>query len=686
MISTSAPLSPRGWLALGLGLVSGQAVAGEAHLPPVTVTDELAPVSSRGPGPGWARATDRAGASRTSIGREALDRRGPDRVEQLTGAMPGAHTGRAHGGLSTAVTLRGFDITTPYWNGLPDIDRLFVRDPYTIERVEVLSGPDAILEGVTSPGGSIRYRGKRPQFRSAHEVGVEAGHPDHLRVTADTTGPLGERLAYRVTIAGQDGERRPARLTTEWLHGLAGLTWRYGAHGEVRLEHEYQRNRRPYDMGTVWLEDGPVYDTPLHSPEQESDRQYQRSALYWAHRLTDRWRISARAAHSEVEREELLMGFFIRGEEVPAPAALSGYAADLEDDYAQKDGRLEIDYVDQSGDIGQRWTFGVDIQRKDIDFESAQSVGAYALDPKDPEFPAAGTLDWPSSLERFEHEERARRGAYIASRVELKDRWQVTSGVRYNDYEIRNADEDDPELTDAAQDRALTWQAGVRLDIASRSQVYINGGTGIRPNEGVDRNEDYLPSRESRMAEAGWRLSPGEQQQVRVALYHLEEVNLPQEDEDFPEEDYLVPAGEVEAQGIEGRYDLDTAAWRLAPNIAFQRTRNGGGEDPAQEGNDLVGVPRYLAGLRLAHDLGAYTPLRLTMWYAGEYVGGWYLDEANDYKTDPYAIHNLGATYRWQGGTRLDLRVRNATDERYLAGPRFQGERREIRLGLRYRF
>lgn len=139
-------------------------------------------------------------------------------------------------------------------------------------------------------------------------------------------------------------------------------------------------------------------------------------------------------------------------------------------------------------------------------------------------------------------------------------------------------------------------------------------------------------------------------------------------------------------EGVEARYRLQTDAWQVVPNVTIQRGRNYDEGEPQQRGNHLEGVPRHLAGLELRHDLGAYTALPLSLWYCGEYVGGWYLDDANEYRTDAYTVHSLGGTLEGSQGARLDLRVTNATDERYLAAPRVQGERREVRVALSQRF
>ena len=678
---------------LALMLAAGHAAAAEdepvpqQRLAPLTIIGDAEREPPRGPGAERAPVTDPAGATRTVIDADELERRRPDRIEELTGRMPGAHTGREHGGLSTAVTLRGFDATTPSWNGLPDIDRLFVRDPYTVERVEVRSGPDGILEGVTAPGGSIRYHGKRPEYRAAHEVGVEAGYPDHRRVTADSTGPIGEDLAYRLVLAGQDGESRPAELETERVHGLAGLAWRYVEDGELRVEHEFQRNRRPYDFGTIYQEDGAVYDRVFHSPEQDSDRRYRRSAVYWDQELTGRLSAAASLAHAEVEREDLLVGFStLPGESVPAPDELPGYAAQVDDDYNQTDARVQLDYTRADDRVQQRWVVGLDGQSREIDLERRQSYWTetgwtYLVDPEDPQASfrsiSPENLDYEDFHDR--PEEQALWGGYVATRLETEDRWQITAGARHNAFHLQEGDEEAPELETSAREQEVTWQAGIEVPVTERSEGILNAARGVTVNPSVGCDGRRLPLLESDLYEVGWRWSPSDRSRLQAKLFAVEQENVGRTDPECPH-DASIPVGEREVEGGELRYRWYGAAWELDLNGTVQRSSSYGDDD--HDGNHFEGVPRHLAGLSVRHDLGAYTPLPLELWYAGEYVGGWYLDAANEHRTDGYAVHDLGAAYRWEDGTRLDLRVRNAADERYLAAPRVQGERREVRLGL----
>ena len=666
---------------MGWGVMAPWLAVAEQSLPPVTVTaDPLASWTAPAVGHGGA-GSDRVGASRTVIDQEQLTTRSPQRLEELSGRIPGAHVGRAHGGLGTALTLRGFDTTVPQWNGLRDIDRLFVRDPYTVDQIEIVRGPDAVLEGVTAPGGAVRYRGRRPQHRSAHEVGLEAGYPDHRRVTADSTGGLGEDWAYRLTFAGQDGESRPAELSTERVHGLAGLAWAYHPDGELRLEYEAQRNRRPFDFGTAVVDGvGPVLDTPLHSPEQESDRRYRRAALYWEHVWDGGWRLTARAARAEVEREDFLLGFVSGG--VPADEPMAGWGYDVEDDYTQHDARIQVEYDGAVAGQPLRSVIGVDRQQDETDM-ARDSLSGFQIDPLEPDFTG---ID-PADLNRQDssvREERKQHGVYFAQHAEIGAAWEAGFGLRYNTYEIRREDRHNPVFGVVAEDSGWTGQLGLRARVTDRAALHWSLGRGFQPNEGTDRHGDYLPSRESRIVEAGWTYRPEQRQQVAVSVFHLAQTNLPREDRSTPDPEDLTAAGEKRVTGLELRHQWGSAAWRVEPHATVQRSRRY--DDPEYRNHHFEGIPEHLAGVELEHNFGAYTPLALRLWYSGQYVGGWYLDDANQYRTDAYVLHELGAVYELTEDSRWDLRVLNATDERYLAAPRVQGERRQIRVGLTQRF
>ncbi|MFP4146321.1 MAG: TonB-dependent receptor domain-containing protein [Halorhodospira sp.] len=464
------------------------------------------------------------------------------------------------------------------------------------------------------------------------------------------------------------------------------MAWRYHD-GELRFEHGYQRNRKPFDMGTVWLAEGPRYDTPLHSPEQDSDRRYHRSALYWDHQLTERLALAASAAYAEVTREDLLIGF--APPEVPAASPLTGAAYEITDDYSQVDGRVQLDYQAPFEGGEQRWIAGADFQRREIDM-ARTSYGGYELDPRAPDFSEI-SLSALDSVDSSETEKERRRGLYLAHRTELDGALRWSAGLRHNSFEIdRSRALYAMERQRVAEDDDLSWQGSVELPVSDHSRLALGMTTAFRPNEGRDRHGDFLPARESRMLEATWRLRPRSGHQLALTGYEQEEQHLPVVDEAHSpdgwvadEEQVYKAVDRVEVTGGEVRYRLQEAAWRLDAHATLQRSRSYEGEE--HQGHHFVGVPRRLAGLSLQHDLGAYAGLPLQLWYSGEYVGGWYLDEANEYRTEAYTLHHVGATYRWDEESRLELRVRNLTDERYLAAasaPAIQGERRRIRLGL----
>ena len=688
-------------LAGAVGLFSMAASADEGELTTIRIEggqwlDTDSPFEPEAP-----RATDPAPGSRAVVEAETLEETGTDRVEALTGHLPGAHAGREQGGLGTSVTMRGFAVTRPVKDGLPDIERLFVRDLHTVERVELLSGPDAILTGVASPGGVIRYTGKRPEFDAARTVGIEAGAPDHRRLTLDSTGPLGERVAYRAVAATQDGETDPGELRDRRDHAQVGLTWLYSDHGELFLEHEYQRNQKPYDMGTIITDDGPRYDTIYHSPDQYSDRRYERTALELTHELGSRWQVRASAAHAEVERDEFLFGFSSGGE-LPAPDPLDVYAAAIEDTYTQDDARLEVTHRVTGRDGVHTTVLGADYQERVIDFEREPGFcsqllldwdlcTSQLLATEDPDFDSID-LDALYTWEQVRPEETRNEGVYLAHRSEVGGSWRITAGVRHNTYEQSSAGTAEADLETDSEGSDTTWQAGSTVRAGEHLEHFGSIGTTVQPNSGRDRHGDLLPNREATQAEFGMRVFPDPRQRWEF-LYFLTDVTNVARPDDGCDADCLAEVGEqmvytvdgrLEVRGLETRYDLAAGGWRLHLNYGIQRSRVAD-DGTEQEGKQFRGIPEYTGGSRLAREWerGGDTA---RLWWATEYVGSRYVDGDNEFSVPSYLRHDLGATYRWGDGTRLHLAIRNATDERYIRAPNVQGSRRALRLGMNKEF
>jgi catecholate siderophore receptor len=101
--------------------------------------------------------------------------------------------------------IRGFSARTDmFLDGMRDIG-MYYRDPWNLEDVQVLEGPDGILFGRGSTGGVIEQTSKTPQLDAFTAARVSAGTNDLERATVDMNEPidgLGMPAAFRIDAMG----------------------------------------------------------------------------------------------------------------------------------------------------------------------------------------------------------------------------------------------------------------------------------------------------------------------------------------------------------------------------------------------------------------------------------------------------------------------------------------------------
>jgi iron complex outermembrane receptor protein len=78
----------------------------------------------------------------------------------------------------------------------------FPFDTWNVERIEVLRGPASVLYGDGAIGGIVNIVTKKPLFTPLNVVRVGGGSDGVARLALDSTGPIGEAVAYRLNVSG----------------------------------------------------------------------------------------------------------------------------------------------------------------------------------------------------------------------------------------------------------------------------------------------------------------------------------------------------------------------------------------------------------------------------------------------------------------------------------------------------
>src|SRR5690606_17055236 len=110
-----------------------------------------------------------------------------------------------------SVLVRGSEPST-FIDGLRQTNGYYTSaarpDPYTLERIDVLRGPSAMMYGQGSTAGVLNLVSKRPLDTFQGEVGVQIGNFGRKQLQADVTGPLTEdgQWLYRVVAVARDSD------------------------------------------------------------------------------------------------------------------------------------------------------------------------------------------------------------------------------------------------------------------------------------------------------------------------------------------------------------------------------------------------------------------------------------------------------------------------------------------------
>ncbi|MCW5667911.1 MAG: TonB-dependent siderophore receptor [Piscinibacter sp.] len=678
------------------------ASAPEATLPAVRVRASAERESPTGPVSGY-RATRNLGANKTDtpiaetpaavtvITRDQMIDQGATNLQDALNYAAGVRSD-AYGldSRTDSVRIRG-GYPDEYLDGLRKLFNWYTSngrtEPFTLERIEVLRGPSALLYGQGSTGGVLNMVSKRPQAEAAGEVGLQLGSWQRRQLQADLTGPLtadGQWL-YRLVAVARQADTQVDFVPDDRRVFAPSLTWRPSAATSLTLQGLVQRDRTgstsqffPWE-GMVSPNPNGTLPTNRFIGEPGWDRyDTDRESFGWLfeHRLDEAWtlRQNLRWSRNEVDYRSLY------GDSFSLPGSWAGdpVGKRLFGRYAYADlNKVRLLATDQhvegrlvTGAVRHTLLAGLDAVRFTQNGRTGFDAPVYAggtvplIDAYDPVY---GGFTPPEMFDKGESGQR-HVGLYLQDQMTLGERWIVVAGLRHD----RATSEPAPGTQEKTS--ATSKRLGLMHRWGNGWAPYLSYSESFTPVANIGaRSFDPLRGRQW---EAGVKYEPpgGDALAFSALVYDLKEKNGVVE----VTPNVYAQLDETWARGVE----LETSG-RLGAAIDLLASYQYTELDP-----QLENTPRHQASVWAKW---RFTLAGLPGFSAG---AGWrflsaYADGA---APEVPAVNLLDLMFAWESAHwRAALNVNNATDKVYVSnclarGDCWWGARRNAVASLTYRW
>jgi catecholate siderophore receptor len=584
--------------------------------------------------------------------------------------VPGVSMGQGEGHRD-APTIRGNSSTADFFvDGIRD-DAQYYRDFYNVERVEALTGSNAMTFGRGGGGGVINRVTKQAQWERSSEYSIEGGSHEHTRGTVDRGGLVGANAAFRVNSMYQksSGFRDAFGLTRFGVSPSAAL--RLGHRTTLRLNGEYFEDERRVDRGMPSFQGRPA-PAPLQvffgNPDSSrAELQVGTAGATLEQQLGDRASLRTHVRLTAYDKfyQNVLPGAVSGG---GTQVTLSGYSNDTqrENYFAQSEATLGFPAIA----MPQTLLIGAEIGRQDTD--NFRQTGYFNDATTSVTVPfEAPTVTTPVTFRQSATDANNNTIANVVSMYAQDQLWltaklQATVGVRLDRFALDFTDHRSATRL-ARTDNLFSPRAGLVFKPVAPVSLYGSYGIAHLPASG-DQFSGLTPTTQTLEPERFANREVGAKWEVRrdllvaVAGYELLRTNSAAPSALDP--GVIVQTGKQRSRGAELSLSGSvTQHWDVMGALAYQRARIVSRTSAAPEGATVPLVPertfslwnRYRLTPLLAVGAGAISQSRMFAAIDNSVVlpGFWRFD----------AALFLGAI----GNVSAQLNVENVLNQRYFA-------------------
>ncbi len=201
--------------------------------------------------------------------------------------------------------IRGNSTSADFFlNGVRD-DVQYYRDLYSVDRVEALKGPNAMIFGRGGGGGVINRVTKQAGFTPLREIALQGGSFGNKRFTADFDQPFGNKVAFRINGLYENSSSFRKFVNLERYGISPTITIAPGPQTRITVGYEHFYDRRVADRGIPSFQGRPA-DTPISTFFGNPDDSHVRAGVNLAsatiHHEAGRFNIQNRTLFGDYDR------------------------------------------------------------------------------------------------------------------------------------------------------------------------------------------------------------------------------------------------------------------------------------------------------------------------------------------------------------------------------------------------
>jgi len=651
-----------------------------------------------------------------------------DALRNIPGISLQAGEGNPPGG--DQLKIRGFnardDINV---NGTRDLGNYF-RDPFYVDQLEVIKGPNSAYSGRGSAGGTINFVTKLPQRRDFARAELGAGTDSFFRGTLDINKVIDDNSAVRVNLMGHDADIPGRDLAEESRYGLyAAYTWGFASPTRITADLLYTRQDDRPDHGlpldrTNLLGTGgrlpPGIDFSNfygHTGDYKKVDVTQlglalQHAFGGGPTLRNQTRYSVVKNDSVGSSPRFTTGS-IAGQpndgittscSVAAPCA-RGETKPRDQEDVGINNQTDLIFRFDTGAVRHDLVAGVELARYTYENQRRRDTRGPWTSLYDPTVRAIGPFQviggtlygeprYDGTVYRLETDEV---GVYLLDTMRLSAQWDLNLGVRWDrvkaeatrrGFDGTNAPASN-NTTHEREDDEVSYSLGLVYKPTPSSALYAAFGNAYVMSANFDRNNVQLaggaaaeaivgagfntPPEQIRAYELGYKQRVGAGLDLAAAVFRTEtsEGRFPAQVAGAlatPNASYYINGFELLAAG------RVTRDWQLYAGYTFLRSKvtaspASGANEPFVVGQELGGTPRHTFTAFTIYDLTAAISIGGGVQYVSSQTSGVQPQPGPPLKVtiDSYSVLDLYAAYRFTPKTQLRFNAFNVTDRKYIS-------------------